>query len=385
MPGRERVVTELGGRGARAAPRLFRAPGRVNLIGEHTDYNDGFVLPVALDMYCEVRAAPRADGRLRALALDLGSAEASWEIDRIGAAEPRGDWSDYVAGVARELAKLGTGVPSLDLEIHSSVPMGAGLSSSAALEVSVALALSSWGGTAIPGEELAQICQRAEAEFVGLQCGIMDQFVSVLGRRGHALLVDCRSLERRQIPLPSGVEIVMADSGVKHELATSEYNVRRQECERAAEALGRSLRDISPEQWTRLEPRLEDPLRARARHIVHENQRVLDFVAAAEREDLATLGVLMAQSHQSLATDYAVSCPELDFLVETASATPGVVGARMTGGGFGGCTVNLVVPDAVESFERTVAEAYSERFGPPPTVYLCKSADGARELAPAPR
>lgn len=359
--------------------RTFCAPGRVNLIGEHTDYNDGFVLPVALDLACEVRASARADAKLRARAVDLGTAEVVWSLAELANPQPRRNWSDYVAGVAQQLVKRGVPVPALDLDIQSSVPMGAGLSSSAALEVAVALALSSWNGSRLSGEDLALICQRAEVELVGLQCGIMDQFAAVFGRRGHALLVDCRSLEHKLVAVPREVEIVVVDSGVKHELANSEYNVRRTECERAASILGRSLRDISVSEWPELESRLEGPIRGRARHIVHENQRVLDFVAAAERDDLAQLGRLMAQSHESLATDYAVSCAELDFLVETAAAVEGVVGARMTGGGFGGCTVNLVRPGAVEALREAVSGAYEARFGRRPAIYVCNSADGARE------
>ena len=373
-------MTQLGHTRAAAELRRFRAPGRVNLIGEHTDYNEGFVLPVALDMYCEVRSAPRTDDKLRATAVDLGGAEAVWMVDEIAQVKPRGDWSDYVAGVAAQLAKRGYAVRPLDLEIRSTVPIGAGLSSSAALEVAVALALSPQQEAEIAGEELARICQQAEVELVGLQCGIMDQLASVFGRRGHALLVDCRSLERRLVPLPADVEIVVVDSGVKHALATSAYNERRLECDRAAAAIRRPLRDVSVEQWPQVQGALAPPLRGRARHIVHENQRVLDFVEAASRGDLARLGLLMAQSHASLSSDYEVSCPELDYLVERAADMPGVVGARMTGGGFGGCTVNLVEPDAVEAFRTSIAEAYQARFGRLPATYVCESADGASEL-----
>ena len=281
--------------------------------------------------------------------------------------------------MASQLARRGVALPALDLEIHSSVPIGAGLSSSAALEVSVALALSSWNGAKVSGKELAALCQQAETELIGLQCGIMDQFAAVFGRRGHALLLDCRSLEHKLVAVPSQVEIVVVDTGVKHQLASSEYNVRRAECERAAATLGRPLRDVSVEEWPALEDRLACPDRARARHIVFENQRVLDFVEAARQGDLARMGKLMAASHASLAKDYEVSCPELDFLVETASGIEGVAGSRMTGGGFGGCTVNLVAPDAVEAFRETVSNAFEARFGRRPPVYVCNSADGARE------
>ncbi|MEZ5364116.1 MAG: galactokinase [Bryobacterales bacterium] len=362
------------------APRTFRAPGRVNLIGEHTDYNDGFVLPVALDLDCRVTAAPRIGGTLRAVAVDLGPAEADWPLATLADAKRRGDWSDYVAGVAVQLLREGVVVPALDLQITSQVPMGAGLSSSAALEVASALALSSWGDAPIPRRDLAVLCQRAEVEFVGLQCGIMDQFVAVFGRRGHALLVDCRSLDWKLVAIPAEAEIVVIDSGVKHQLASSEYNLRRAECEQAAAKLGRPLRDIGVDQFCELSSRLEGKLLQRARHIVHENQRVLDFVAAAERGELDSLGRLMAASHWSLAADYEVSCPELDFLVETAAGAKGVIGSRMTGGGFGGCTVNLVERGAVEGFREAVTEAYQARFGWKPPIYVCNSGDGAGEI-----
>lgn len=362
------------------ADRIFRAPGRVNLIGEHTDYNDGLVLPAALDLYCEVRASSRSDSRLNANALNL-NASASWDLTAIAAAQPEGDWSDYVAGTAQQLARLGVMIRPLDLEIESSVPLGAGLSSSAALEVAVALALVSFDGDSVQGEALAKACRAAEAEFVGLQCGIMDQFVAVFGREGHALLLDCRTLEHRLIALPEGVELVLVNSGVRHELALTAYNERRRECHEAARRLGKSLRDISVQQWPAVEAKLPEPLRRRARHVVFENQRVLDFVDACGSNDLAALGKLMAASHRSLASDYEVSCVELDFLIETAADLDGVVGCRLTGGGFGGCTVNLVRPKAVASFQSAVSEAYARRFGHTPQIYVCASADGASEIA----
>jgi galactokinase len=362
------------------ADRIFRAPGRVNLIGEHTDYNEGFVLPAALDLYCEVRATLRTDSLLYASALNL-DADASWDIAAITNAAPRGDWSDYVVGTARELVRRGVRIRPLKIEIESQVPLGAGLSSSAALEVSVALALASYDGDSVQGEELAKVCRAAEADFVGLQCGIMDQFVAVFGREGHALLLDCRTLEHRLIELPRGVELVLVNTGVRHELALTAYNERRRECDEAVRRLGKSLRDISVDEWREVEGSLPEPLRRRARHVVFENQRVLDFAAACERNDLGALGALMAASHRSLSRDYEVSCVELDFLIETAAQLDGVVGCRLTGGGFGGCTVNLVRPKAVKTFRRTVSDAYSKRFGHAPQIYVCSSADGASEIA----
>lgn len=360
--------------------RTFRAPGRVNLIGEHTDYNGGFVFPAALNLFCDVRAEPISDGRLVARSRNLAE-ERSWSLADLPNAQPRGDWSDYVAGVAVELYRSGVKPVAARLEIDSSVPIGSGLSSSASLEVSVGVALASLAGAHVPRKELALACQRAENNFVGMKCGIMDQFVSAFGEAGHAILIDCRSLEHNAVPVPPGLQLLVVNSMVKHELASSEYNTRRRECEQAVEILGKPLRDIAAGEWPSLEGRLPETLRRRARHVVTENARVLVFVEACWQNDPAKMGRLMAESHRSLREDYQVSCQELDFLVETAAARVGVAGARMTGGGFGGCTVNLVSSDAVEGFREAVVSAYKDRFGITPELYACQTADGARELS----
>ncbi len=352
----------------------------MNLIGEHTDYNDGLVLPAALDLHCEIRVSPRPDSLLNASALNLDKA-ASWDVRELGSILPRGDWSDYVAGTAIELWKRGVRLRGLDLEIDSQVPLGAGLSSSAALEVALAMAISSYSDVELSGAELAKACRDAEAGFVGLQCGIMDQFVAVFGCQGHALLLDCRSLDHKLVKLPAGVELVLVNSGVRHELALTAYNERSRESREAVERLGRSLRDVSVEEWPSIEESLPEPLRRRARHVVFENQRVLDFAAACETNDLEALGELMAASHHSLSADYEVSCIELDYLIDAAVEFDGVVGCRMTGGGFGGCTVNLVKPQAVAGFRRSISEAYKRRFGRAPQIYVCSTADGASEIA----
>jgi galactokinase len=359
--------------------RTFRAPGRVNLIGEHTDYNGGFVFPAALDLFCDVRAEAVANGRLVAVSRNFGE-ERSWSIGELPAAGPRGDWSDYVAGVAVELIRLGVQPQAARLELDSSVPIGSGLSSSAALEVSVGVALASLAGAQVPLKELALACQRAENNFVGMKCGIMDQFVSAFGEAGHAILIDCRSLEHQVVPVPTGLQLLVVNSMVHHELASSEYNTRRRECEQAVEILGRPLRDIGLEQWPGLESKLPETLRRRARHVISENARVLAFVDACRGNDPQSMGRLMAESHRSMRDDYQISCEEIDFLVETAGLQQGVAGARMTGGGFGGCTVNLVRSDAVEGFRSAVVSAYQERFGITPEIYACQTADGAREL-----
>lgn len=360
--------------------RTFRAPGRVNLIGEHTDYNDGFVFPAALDMFCEVRAETADDGKLTVRSRNFDE-ERSWAIGELSGAKPFGDWTDYVVGVAVELIRLGVNPVAARLEIESSVPIGSGLSSSASLEVSVGFALASLAGATVPRKELALACQRAENDFVGMKCGIMDQFVSAFGEAGHAILIDCRSLEHRAAPVAPGLQLLMVDSMVKHELASSEYNTRRRECEQAVAMLGKPLRDISADEWPSLENKLPDPLRRRARHIVTENDRVLGFVEACRQSDEAQMGRLMAQSHESLRTDYEVSCTELDFLVETAAKLKGVIGARMTGGGFGGCTVNLVQENSAQDFREAVAGAYEHKFGLRPQIYACQTADGVRELS----
>jgi galactokinase len=360
--------------------RRFRAPGRVNLIGEHTDYTGGFVFPAALDLFCEVRAKPLSNGVLAVRSRNLDE-ERSWNLAKLSQARPRGDWSDYAAGVAIELSRLGVKLAAAQLEIDSSVPIGSGLSSSASLEVSIALALVSLAGAQVPAKELALACQRAENQFAGMNCGIMDQFVSVFGEAGHAILIDCRSLEHHAVPVPAGLQLVVVNSMVKHALASSEYNTRRRECEQAVEILGKPLRDVRAEEWPGLDSLLPETLRRRARHIVTENARVLEFVEACRRNDRAEMGRLMAASHRSLRDDYEVSCEELDYLVATAAAQAGIAGARMTGGGFGGCTVNLVRGDGVASFRKAMTRAYQERFRMTPEIYVCQTAEGAREVS----
>jgi galactokinase len=352
--------------------RTFRAPGRVNLIGEHTDYNQGFVLPAALALECRVSATRTSDNRLTVRSLNLKE-ERSWPLDEF--ARHR-DWSDYVAGVALELIEMGVGPVAADLEIESTIPIGAGLSSSAALEVAVALALCALDGASLDPVEIAEACQRAESNFVGLKCGLMDQMIALLGRRDHALWLDCETLNYHTVPLPPGCALVMVNTMVKHELASSEYNRRRQECESAAARLGHSLREATLAECEKL----PDPERRRARHVVSENARVEQFVAACRAGDLSTAGRLLYASHASLRDDYEVSCPELDFLVEAARPLEGVIGARLTGGGFGGSTVNLVRSAAVPEFQARISAAYRERFGVEPAIYACATADGAGEV-----
>ena len=353
----------------------YRAPGRVNLIGEHTDYNLGFVLPIALDLATSVIVNPEEGGRLRINSLEYKET-AVWERDEIISAKPEKDWVDYPIGVAQQLIKLGFPIESTQLSISSTVPEGAGLSSSAALEVSSALAL--LNGRPIAPLELAKLCQRAEREFVGVPSGIMDQYVSVFGRKDQAVLIDCRSLTHDYVPLPhtDKLEIWAVNSMVKHALGNSAYKQRVAECAAAAEALHvASLRDASLEKLQATP--MPDVIFRRARHVVTENLRVHSFVTAARNTDLKRMGELFYQSHESMRRDYEISCAEIDFLVETAKLQEGCYGARMTGGGFGGCTVNLLAPQAVGRFQERVSTAYQQRFGITPNFIRCTPSDGA--------
>lgn len=366
-------------------PRLFRAPGRVNLIGEHTDYNDGFVLPLAIDRATVVAGAPREDSTVRVHSLNFRES-AEFDLESEGK-RLRKVWLDYVEGVARELEQRGARLRGADLALLSDVPLGAGLSSSAALEISVGFALLSLSGLEVDRKSLALASQAAEHNYVGAKVGIMDQLVSVLGQRGHALLIDCRSLDTTQIPSDtSTTAFVVCDSHVKHELASSEYNRRREECEKGVESLRRflpkirALRDVSLQEFDLYEPFLPETIRRRCRHVITENERTLEAAEALRSGRVAEMGQLMFRSHESLRADYEVSCAELDLLVEIAAETAGVLGARMTGGGFGGCTVNLVSRESLEEFEETVGRRYEEATKIRPTVYVAEPSDGACEI-----
>jgi galactokinase len=364
----------------RGAPgvRVFRAPGRTNLIGEHTDYNLGFVLPVALQLATYVATTPSGDGRLRLYSEDLDELR-EFDVATLAALKHQHDWSDYVIGVAQELLRLGYFIEGANLRIRSTVPSGAGLSSSAALEVSSALALLL--GHTIDPLELAKLCQRAEREFVGMPCGIMDQYISVFGRQHAAVEIDCRSLESRTVPLPGGITFVAVNSMVKHELSGSAYRERVAECAAACKALGvESLRDVTPTQLEANAVRLPPVVLRRARHVVTENDRVNRFVDAALHGELQLMGRLMMESHRSLQHDYEVSCDELDFLVDRALEVDGIYGSRMTGGGFGGCTVTMLRADAVAHFDEAIREAYERKFKIAPEIYPCIPAEGAVEI-----
>jgi galactokinase len=369
--------------GSAEGMRAFRAPGRVNLIGEHTDYNLGFVLPVALDLATTVAIAPTRDGILRIYS-EHRQEMRQWNVKDVEGLSPAHDWSDYLVGVARELIQAGFPIQSANLLIASTVPEGSGLSSSAALEVSSALAFLL--GRTLNPMELALLCQRAERNFVGMPCGIMDQYISVFGRKNCAVEIDCRSLGHRLVALPAGITFVAVNTMVKHALASSAYRERVAECAAAVDALRQqfpaveSLRDASPEQLAAVAPKLSAVVARRARHVVTEDVRVGRFVEASASGDLREMGRLMLESHASLRDDYEVSCQELDFLVDAAMKIDGVYGSRMTGGGFGGCTVTLLRADVAPAFEAQISVAYQARFGVTPSVYACRPSDGAAEL-----
>ena len=363
--------------------RVFRAPGRVNLIGEHTDYNLGFVLPVALQLTTCVAIAPSNDGRLRIYSEQQREMR-EWKAEEIGCVKRTGHWSDYPVGVARELLQAGYEIEPANLFIRSSVPEGAGLSSSAALEVSSALAL--LRGRVIDPLTLARLCQSAEVNFVGMPCGIMDQYVSVFGRENAAVEIDCRSLRHRYVNLPDGIVLIAVNSMVKHALASSAYRKRVEECAAAVEILRTkipglgSLRDVTSGQLRLAMHDLPEVIGRRARHVVTENERVERFVEASMAGDIEAMGSLFVDSHRSLQCDYEVSCAELDFLVDSAVCIDGVYGARMTGGGFGGCTVNLMRPDAAPRFRERIASEYESEFQMTPAFYECKASSGASEI-----
>ena len=366
-------------------PRLFRAPGRINLIGEHTDYNDGFVLPMAIDRETVVAGAARDDRLIRARSYSQGET-VELNLDKPGSPR-RGVWFDYVEGVAQALIARGKLLRGADLLIQSNVPAGAGLSSSAALEVSVGFALLAISGQELDPLSLALAGRDAEHNYVGTMCGIMDQYAATFAKAGHALRIDCRSLESTLVPVDlSEAAIVVCDTNVKHNLASSEYNKRRAECEQGVQLLRQvlpeigALRDVSMSQFETHQHRLPEPIRRRCRHVITENARTLSAAEALKARDLKTMGVLMAESHRSLRDDYEVSCAELDLMFEIAQSLDQVIGARMTGGGFGGCTINFVRRDALEAFCEEILVRYQDQTGITPSRYVVTAADGVSEI-----
>lgn len=357
-----------------------RAPGRVNVIGEHTDYNEGFVLPCAIAYDTQVRAAERPD-RMVTLRARVGD-PATFDLD--GLPQERSHlWSDYVRGVFIELQRAGRALRGMDMQISGAVPIGAGLSSSASLEIAVALAALDLARAEMAPLDIALAAQRAEIEHVGTRCGIMDQFAVMHARAGHVMLLDTRSLTCEQIPFPRELGVIVCNTMVKHELSTGAYNERRAECERATELLRarypdiRALRDVSESELERAADLLPGVLLARARHVVRENERVLRAAASLRAGDFTSLGELLYVSHESLRDDYAVSCRELDVMVRIASEFDGTVGARMTGAGFGGCTITLVRRERADAFRAYAAGAYRRETGIMPELYDGTPSEGA--------
>ncbi|MBQ0959761.1 galactokinase [Ideonella sp. 4Y11] len=363
---------------------LVQAPGRVNLIGEHTDYNDGFVLPCAIDFHTVVAIGPRRDGRVRVIAADLNHAGDEFTLgETIAHAGPRSAWADYVRGAVQMAVREGLPLAGANLAIAGDVPQGAGLSSSAALEVAVLQALKSLLDSPVPSPtRLAQLAQAAENDYVGCQCGIMDQLISACGRADHALLIDCRSLEARPAPLPDDMAVMIVHSRVRRGLVESAYNERRQQCEQAARHLGVShLRDASLTQLVAAGWHLDDVVFRRARHVITENARTLAAHEALTRGDLVTMGRLMAESHVSMRDDFEITVPAIDDLVTLLQAEIGPQGgARMTGGGFGGCCVALMPTDQTERVAAAVEAGYRSPDGDPPRIWVTRAVDGAGPL-----
>ena len=365
-------------------PRIYRAPGRVNVVGEHTDYNEGFVMPAAINFSTWVAVTTRDDSVVK---IHSDIFEEDPEIDLANpAAHGRGHWSDYPLGVAIKLKEAGHDICGANLFVHGEVPLGSGLSSSAAIEVATGLALLDISGVKIDRLELAKICQRAENEFVGARTGLMDQFIACFGKADHAVMLDCRSLKSRALPVPDDVKLVVCNTMVKHELASSEYNARREQCEEGVRILSQhlpnitSLRDVTPDDVERFRAELGEVIFKRCLHVTTENDRVLKATDALRDRDLKTFGKLMYESHHSLRHDYEVSCQELDVMVDLAKPIKGVFGARMTGGGFGGCTINLVAVEAVGEFTQTIRNSYIQATGKTSGVYICSAADGAERV-----
>lgn len=361
---------------------LFKSPGRINLIGEHTDYNEGFVLPAAIDKFARVAVAGRNDTRISLYAIQFNE---QFEVD-IEAIKPiPGRWTDYVLGVVDQLLKRGYDIGGFNMVVDGDVPVGAGLSSSAAIECAVCFALSELFNLNLSKFDIAKISQAAEHQFPGVKCGIMDQFASVFGKKDHALKLDCRTLGYEEVPLLlDGYKIVLLNTNVKHSLASTAYNERRQQCADGVAAVTKnfdgvgSLRDVTIEM---LDVCVKDPLiYKRCRYVLEENARVLEAVEQMRDGNITALGRLMYDSHKGLSKDYEVSCPELDYLVEAVADHPEVAGARMMGGGFGGCTINIVREDGLEELLSGVSESYQKDMGKPLSVYIATTADGTGRI-----
>ena len=367
-----------------AEPAIFVAPGRVNLIGEHTDYAEGFVMPAAIDFATLAGISPRVDGKIALFSENYG------QVRYFDAAELPAKagkhWTDYPLGVLSILAGEGYAIPGFSLTLWGDVPLGSGLSSSASVEVATALAVIGLMGVEIPGPVLARLCQRAENEFVGASCGIMDQFISANGAKDHALLLDCRDLSFKLAPIPHNVALVIANTMVKHAITGGEYTSRRAEVEAACAVIARHrpevkfLRDATVEDLEKWGHEMTPDALKRARHVITENVRTVAAADALIRGDLNELGRLMAEAHTSYSQDFEASCEEADAMVELAQDLPGLIGARLTGGGFGGCTINLVEQSEAPAFAQRLAELYTGHTGIVPQIHLCYASGGAHRI-----
>jgi len=367
-----------------ADPAIFVAPGRVNLIGEHTDYAEGFVMPVAINFATLAAISPRSDGKIV-----IYSENFAEEKTFDAAAKPVASkhWSDYPMGVVSILSGEGHKIPGFSLTLWGDVPLGSGLSSSAALEVVTALAVLSLIGASYPGPVLARLCQRVENEFVGANCGIMDQFISANGKKDHALLLDCRDLSYRLAPIPANVALVIANTMVKHSIAGGDYPTRRRESEAACAVIASHrpgvpfLRDATLEDLDKWGHEMEPKSLMRARHVISENLRTVAASEALLRGDMKELGRLMAEAHASYSGDFEGSCVEADTMVALAQDLPGLIGARLTGGGFGGCTINLVEQGDAPAFAKALGDRYAAKTGIVPEIHICHASDGAHKLS----
>ena len=362
---------------------FFQAPGRVNLIGEHTDYNDGFVLPCAIDYQAMIAVSPRDDQKVVATAHSYDGQVSEFDLSLPIAHSEEAFWSNYVRGVATVLLEKGMNLKGVNIAIIGNVPQGAGLSSSACLEVVTGLTLTRMAGLDVSLKELALIGQQAENEFVGCKCGIMDQMISACGKADHAMLLDCRSLDTRLVSIPQGAAVVIFNSNVKRGLVDSEYNTRREQCEAAAKHFGvKALRDITLAQLEAAKGDLDDLTFRRARHVVTENDRTEAAAEVLALGDLVAMGELMAQSHASMRDDFEITVPAIDAIVEIVKSVIGREGGvRMTGGGFGGCVVALVPQDKVDAIKEAVEQHYPQRSnGLTADIYVCRASNGASEL-----
>ncbi len=377
---KSRVTTEFMQRFGSPPSAIVRAPGRVNLIGEHTDYNDGFVLPMAIDRAMWIALSPRPDRLVQAHSLDLNET-AEFNLDRL---EKQSGWIEYPKGVAWALQEAGHTLTGFNAVVAGDVPIAAGLSSSAAWELAAARAFAVTSGFEWNAAQMALLGQRAENKWVGVNCGIMDQMISAAGEADHALLIDCRSLETQSVPLPPGMVVVVLDTTTRRGLVDSAYNERRAQCEAVAKFFGvKALRDVTLEQLNKKREELDRVAYRRALHVISENDRTLQAAEAMKSGNAIELGQLMQLSHMSLRDDFEVSSRELNIMVQCAEHQPGCYGARMTGAGFGGCAVALVRQDAAEAFSSGVAAEYEDATGLKPNIYICAATNGAEVITQA--